>query len=69
LTDKAIEDINPSKPTGYNKNPIVSEDTREWRKNVPLGGVLLVQWKGFHIALRPLSVDGKTITYKLKLIE
>lgn len=69
LTDKAIEDINPSKPTGYNKNPIVSDDTRDWKKNVPLGGVLLVRWKDFHIALRPIYVDGKTVAYKLKLIE
>jgi len=71
LADKAIEDIDLSgyKPTNYTKNPIVSNDTREWRKNVPLGGVLLVQWKDFHIALRPIYVDGKTITYKLKLIE
>jgi len=71
LADKAIEDIDLSgyKPRSHNKDPIVSDNTLDVRKHVPLGGVLLVQWKDFHIALRPLSVDGKTITYKLKLIE
>ncbi|HQK63607.1 MAG TPA: hypothetical protein PLF16_00480 [Candidatus Staskawiczbacteria bacterium] len=71
LADKAIEDIDLSgyKPTDYNKDPIVSNNTLDIRKNVPLGGVLLVRWKDFHIALRPLYVDGKTVAYKLRLIE
>jgi len=71
FADKAIEDVDLSgyKPADYNKNPIVSNNTLDTRKHVPLGGVLLVRWKDFHIALRPLYVDGKTIVYKKKLFE